>query len=215
MANIDIQRKGPTIWPWLIGLLAVVVVVWIWAAAADDTDDTDQPIAVAPPPGAAPAGTTGTTPGTTGATPGTADAPGGAISDYLEFAGAPGLPAGTPEMGKDHEYTAEGIRKLGAALQDLVERRPGVESQQRLDRFRESAQKIQQDPTSAGHADRVREVFTTAADVVASVEAGAGDTLRQAATAIDGSTPLLEQREQVRTFFRQSAEAIQRLAMTS
>ncbi len=31
MAEIDVERRGPTIWPWIIGLVVLAVVIWLVA----------------------------------------------------------------------------------------------------------------------------------------------------------------------------------------
>ena len=198
MDEIHVERKSASIWPWLLALAAVIAVVLIWVAVRDDAQPEQDAAAVAEAPGAPRAATTG---------PG-----GGAVGEYLAFAG---VEAGSdpPEMGRDHEYTAEGIRRLGAALNELVDRNGNAESRSRFERFREAASRIQQDPTSAQHANLVREAFTRAADVIGSLEnTTSAGRLQSIAESISPDQPLLEQREKVQTFFRESAEAIRTAA---
>lgn len=40
MADIDVQRKGPSIWPWIIGLLVLALIIWAVAEMVD-TDDAE------------------------------------------------------------------------------------------------------------------------------------------------------------------------------
>lgn len=199
MADIDIERKGPPFWPWLVGLLAVLVVVWIWAAGDRGDEYPTETIAERTPSPGTPAGTMGTT---------------GAIDEYVQFAGdtGTGATAETPGMGREHEYTAEGIRKLRAALEALVEQKPNADARGRLDGFRQAAERIQQDPTSMQHASQVRDAFTSAAEVIASVEGASADQVKATAASISADQPLLDQRDKVHSFFRQSAEAIQQAA---
>ena len=39
MADINVERKGPSIWPWIIGLLVLALLIW----AIAEMVDTDQP----------------------------------------------------------------------------------------------------------------------------------------------------------------------------
>lgn len=59
MADIDIERKGPSIWPWIIGLLILALLVWgLVEMMGDDEDEVDadeaavveEPLEPAPPP---------------------------------------------------------------------------------------------------------------------------------------------------------------------
>ena len=42
MAEIKIQRRGLTIWPWLAAALAVALLAWAFAAWRTDGDDTER-----------------------------------------------------------------------------------------------------------------------------------------------------------------------------
>ncbi len=203
LAEIDIKRKAPSIWPWIaaLALAAVIAVIWIWAAAGD-RDERPQEQAVVEP-AERPAGTNGVA------------APAGALGDYVDFARTPEGGDQRGDMGPGHEYTAERIRKLAAALESQVERTPGAEARASFDRFREVADRIQRDPASGMHATLVREAFVRAAEVIDSFEnAPQTDDLRATAGSIDPDQPLLDQREKVHNFFRQSAEALQATART-
>jgi hypothetical protein len=212
MADIDIQRTRPVIWPWILGLVALVAIVWIWAAgretpgdemAADRTGEQQERVAPAQParaPGAA-VGTAGTEPG--------------AVEEYVEFARGADETDARP-MGPEHEYTAEGIRKLAAALESVIERAPDTnDARARFDRFREIADRIQQDPTSGRHAAMVRDAFTRAVDVLETVVPAASiNQLRSTAESISPDEPLLEQRDAVHSFFDESARVMQSAGRT-
>lgn len=40
MADIDVRRRGPSIWPWIVGLVVLALVVWLLA----ETLGHDEPI---------------------------------------------------------------------------------------------------------------------------------------------------------------------------
>jgi hypothetical protein len=42
MADINVERKGPSIWPWIIGLLVLALLIW---AVAEIVDRDDQQVA--------------------------------------------------------------------------------------------------------------------------------------------------------------------------
>lgn len=46
MADINVERKGPSIWPWVIGLLVLALLIW----AIAEMVDTDEPAQVAEQP---------------------------------------------------------------------------------------------------------------------------------------------------------------------
>ena len=195
MADIDIERKRPAVWPWLIALIAAVAVVWLWVAAADN-EPTEATTAETRPSDDTPIGAAGvpTTP----------------VREYLQFSGVATGGEVPPPMGRDHAYTAEGIRKLDAALASLVEQKRDSDARAPLDGFQDVAERIQKDPTSTEHAGQVRDAFTRAVEVLASLDAAASTgQLRSIVESIDADRPLLEQRDQVQSFFREAGRVIQ------
>lgn len=93
MADINVERRGPRVWPWIIGILLLILLIWIIAevmnsngtVTTESVEVVPAPVGpgepVHPPPGAVPgpdaaaAPDAGTTPGATPA-PGTETAPG-------------------------------------------------------------------------------------------------------------------------------------------
>lgn len=195
MAEIRIEKKGSPMWPWVLGVALLLVVGWIaMDALRDDAPVMEQA-------GLQQEGTVGTAGGAVPA----------AVQDYAAFANE----SAQPSVGREHEYTAEGIRRLSAALGAFIDQRADdTEIRNRFDRFRQSAERLQQDPQSTEHAGTVRDVFTSAVDVLESGRIDAGDVsrLRQTATSISADQPLLEQTDAVKQFFSQSAEALRRAA---
>ena len=197
MADIRTEQKPPEqkprpIWPWVAGVIAVLVVAWIWGAQ-NDVASTGIDTAGNQPP-SEPAGTTAAT---------------GPAREYQQFSGVIAGGKEVPEMSVDHDYTAEGIRKLAAALESLVDAKADAGTRAELERFRRDADRLQEDPKSMEHARIVRNVFTSAAEVIASIDIGpAPRDLRSLAESIDPDRPLLGQRDNVRSFLRESAEAI-------
>ena len=215
MAEIDIQKKkGTPASTWILGLVGLLVLVGvIWTFMGTDDDRTDTMFGQ----------DTVTAVGDTVARV-DRDRPDGAVAEYLKFARQP-VEVGA-EMGREHQFTQTGLRHLVAAL-DQVVRADTIGQQpleQRLDRVRERADQITQDPESSEHARQVREAFTEAASMIEDVrdrrapnvpalDRNVGAT-REAAESIDAGSLLLEQRATVRRFFRESGEALDRLQGT-
>ena len=53
MADINIERKRPSIWPWVVGLLVLALLIWAIAAftvgSCRTVTETSQPPAMAAP----------------------------------------------------------------------------------------------------------------------------------------------------------------------
>jgi hypothetical protein len=215
MAEIDIQKKqrGP-VWPWVLGAVLLLAAVGLLLVFVGQ----DDPTVTEPRPTAAPVDLE--RPGVDPVRPAN-----GAVEAYLEFGREP--EEVDVDMGRHHEYTQEGLQRAVAALDeviraDTVGQRP---LEERLDRVRDRADRITRDPASPEHANQVREAFTEIADLMEDVRGRRVPdqppveervrATREAAEAIDPGTPLLEQREAVRRFFRESGQALDRLRGTT
>lgn len=89
---------------------------------------------------------------------------GAAVGQYMQFVDARASRA----AGVAHEYTADGLRQLAAALRELAtgESVGGVDVQPRIDEIRERADAMQQNPTATEHALQTREAFARAASLI-------------------------------------------------
>jgi hypothetical protein len=124
----------------------------------------------------------------------------------------------------DHQYTIDCTRRLTAALESVVRRDTvgGAALEPRLTEMRQRVDAIGADPMAADHANRVRDAFTSIATVMSSVQQtrpGAATALgqqvsgvQQAAQGISPTTPLLDQKSQVDTFFQRAGEALRSMA---
>ncbi len=57
MADINVERKGPSIWPWIIGLLVLALLIWAIAEMVDTdeeemarVEEVEEPVAAVPTP---------------------------------------------------------------------------------------------------------------------------------------------------------------------
>jgi hypothetical protein len=196
MAEIDIQKKKKPIWPWLLGILVLIAAIVL--LGRDQTND-DTREAVTP------------------TTESRREVP-EEISEYVSYVNQSD---GTAEMGPNHEYAAEGLRKLAAAIDALVNETDTDDSQisDKRNRIEEAANYIQQDPYAGTHADSIKAAFMLASEVIASVQSqnfpelsNEAQNLRNTAQDINPQTLTLEQRSGVQEFFEESASTLDAMA---
>lgn len=217
MADINVQRKsGTPWWAWLLGLLLLALLAWLlWGLL----DNDEEPEVVEPVPAAVPVVPVvpvDTAVGVTGAVP-------PVVETYLATCAAPAADA--PDMGREHQFTIGCFRDLRAAI-DTVMRAgqvTGVDVDQRLSAFQTAVQNLEQSqPTSTEHAGMIRNaaqaasalmqgMLTTGYGGQPEVTTAVGD-VEQAINGIQASTPVLEQRDSVRNFFREAGEALRLMA---
>lgn len=226
MADIDVERKQSNSWIWwLLGLIVLGLLIW-WLAAALGDDEPEVATTPLEAPAAVPMGPV--EPGVVNEpvvpSPAFVFAPEMAppVEEYLAWAAIPPNPE---TMGLDHEYTAEGVRRLTTALRTIVLAPPvsGMPVRQRWDQMYQNAEQLIQSPNSSlNHADIAHNTFTTSVEVMEAVqqsiptpnpdlEREIGEA-RDAAMNVDPANNLLDQREAVHTFFTQAADPLRIIA---
>lgn len=212
MADIDLQRKKRSWWPFIIGALALILVIWGIAELMED----DAPVAIDDPALVEPA-------------------PGPAAEMGVEEPAAPGAAAAIADfrtqcvettddqdMGLQHEWTVGCLESLATAM-DASIRADTVGSvilEERLTTLRQRAADVREaDPSATTHAATVTEAFDAAAELVATyqdergtADANYAEDLRQAADRLDSDQLLLEQRDAVHAFFREAGDALQTIS---
>ena len=118
--------------------------------------------------------------------------------------------------------TADGLRRLAAALSALLQFDPGTAASQRMQivaLFRR-AEDLQRDPTSAKHAEFARDAFTTAAVLSGWIQERDAPTaaeevkaLRSAAIDLDPNIPLLRQTSEVERYFDRAGAVVRALVI--
>ena len=130
------------------------------------------------------------------------------VEEFLAFAaGTPGQDV--PAIGLGHEYTAEGLLRLAAAIESLAGD-PKVSTRRQLSALRNHATRLRDDPSSVAHADIARAAFTSAATLLTDVTGSGADELRRAAGAIDPDRRLLDQMDHIRRGFDLAADHLRR-----
>lgn len=225
MADINIQKKdNKPVWPWVLGVLVVLgLAVWLYSDApetgagdrlatqtrieAERAEGTENNLA------GSDAGR-GMSPEEEAEAGAGSSAMVGPVADFVAFVKENDSRG---EMGLDHEYTSNGLRKLGDALNSLVDsHQANMDINQMRNKFNQKADQLQNDPQALKHANIISEAFTSAADVIGRLQqqyypelSNQASEVRQAAQAIDPQEQTLNQRTKVKSFFDKSSDALE------
>ena len=140
-----------------------------------------------------------------------------AVNQYLLFEA---LHDGTAHANRSHDYTADGLRRLAAALSALLqlELETGASQRMQVESIYRRADDLQRDSTSLEHAELAHGAFTTAEQVSrwlhernASAAAVQVNELRTAASDLDPTVPLLQQISKVERCFDRAGAALRSL----
>ena len=120
----------------------------------------------------------------------------------------------------DHTYTATGIRRLAAALTSIANAPEGAQVERELTMIRGHADSLERSTASSAHANQARSAFISLSGLMVAMQASRfpdaereATAVREAAQALSPTTPLLEQRSEVRSFFDRAADGVR--AMTA
>lgn len=210
MAEIEIQKKRGAPWPWIIGVLVLALALWGIVELVDEDAELDtvpEPAAMTVP---------------------AAGEAGEAVPEALttfERECVQATDAQQTDMGGGHSYTVSCLQHIARSLESIIQRDrlQATNVAQQLDGYRNTVQQLQaSDSASADHANLTRQAAMSAADLMeaargawrtSDVQLGtAVSETRQAAEALKTDAALLEQRDQVRAFFREAGEALRGMA---
>jgi len=203
MADIDVERKSPVTWVWwVLGLLLLAMLLfWLLAPTRVDrvavvdpaTEPMPVPTTVDPAPAAVPP----------------------ALQEFQQRC-APRQPG---EMGLEHEYTADCLRRLVGAIEGTVPQQQLGQAQPELQNAREAADRLARSPPDAmDHSQQARDGLSSAASALQTVQqqaytdmGGPVQELQQTAQQVDPNVPLLEQRDRIQAFFDQAGALLGRM----
>lgn len=214
MADIDIQEKKGSIWPWVIGLLALVLVVWVGMEmlGADDeefaatTPGLEQPADPTLQP-APPATTAGTAP-----------------AEVERFEQECATAQVGEQMARDHQFAQNCVRQMTTALDAVVQREAVNDTplSQQLEQYRTTASQLTEDASSTEHSRQLDQIFDNAAGLIERIEesregagealAGSAERVREAADSFSADGTVLDQQQEVAAFFREVSNALRALA---
>lgn len=208
MADIDIEKKKNSIWPWILGILALLAIIFIawWALDDDDDDDVDM---------ATVESVEGTESDMITTTTGAASIQ--SVDDYITW--TQNIEAG--DMGVEHTFTKNGLLNLATALKDVANDAPDVNKAQfdaKLTKMRAMADSITDEWKETTHANKIKRAFAASVDVMQELQQSSFpdlqsdvSNLQQEVSQMDPSVMTLEQKEEVKSFFRESADILQKM----
>lgn len=225
MAEIPIERKENRGWlPWILGLLVLLLLAYCFtrsrgARPADTTAGRPDATATTVAGGTGTAMAGGTTAGaasdTAAGTGGAAGAAanggraGAAVDAFAQFVAARDT---SRETETQHQYTAEGTRRLAAALDAIAGGNPNIAAY--ADSMRRSIDRLQQTSRQDMHADDAKAAFSAAVSAMTAIDrtrGGARDVapMRAIYNQLDSKRLLMPQLPTVDRFFRAANDALQ------
>lgn len=198
MAEIKIEKKSP-MWPWiLLALVVIGILVYLFAFSGDEDDNrrddrTEQ--------------TSEQSSDTRQVAPNNST-----VVAYVSF-----IKEDPDQMGLDHDFTNEALLKLTNATSAMAEE-IGYNIQKDLEQVRTHADKITRDPYETTHANSIRKSAEILANVLQNMQkkafsglSGEANEVKNAATSIDPNVLTLDQKEDVKNFFRESADLLEKM----
>ncbi len=203
MAEIKIEKKAP-IWPWIVGLLLLMLVgAAIYFALADDNEEViveeipmeeilpmEEESAVQTLPAE--------------------------VQSFITFASEENNYT-EGQMDIHHKYTGEALRKMGDAVLALAAMKgmsDNIDAPNLDTKLNAAADEIQENWKETDHADHIKKGFllvSTALNQLA--ENSTNVDLKQEAKDIDPNTLTLEQKADVKDFINKTAMVMQKIAM--
>ena len=207
MAEIKIEQKKAPIWPWLLGLLLLMLVgVGVYFAVKGDSPETTEEVVAneIPENEILPEETAETN-----------NLP-AAVNDFILFANEEKQYA-DGEMEIHHQYTSGAIRKMGSALVVLADKK-GMADQMNVQdlstKLNAAADNIQENWKETDHADYIRNAFLQVSGALNQLADGStNESLKQAAKDIDPNKLTLDQKADVKKFIAETASVMKQLAM--
>lgn len=192
MPDAGPARKRRAAWFWGIAwAMALVSVVYMWSVFNSEQDVMPAAAAISKAPDLR------------------------RVDAYRAFVDSPGV---TPD--RSHEYTARGIEHLAEAIRSVADTDAAADDSiaRQLATFQQKADALRANPTAEDHADIVKDVFRSAAGMIARLQRARRIDVRELETRIaaleelargvDSGEPLLQQQARVRKFFESSADAL-------
>lgn len=207
MVEIRIESRA-RLWPWmLLGVVLLVLIAW-WLHTRRErevvTETRDGTVIDTVPATAA----------------GTVEGMPTRVNDFLHFVAESQVHVGSALT---HQFTADGVRHLAAALGAMSEADSvgGVALRPQLDAMRERAEALERDERPTDHADYARDAFERAASLMEALRfrqypnvADQVREVRQAAEMVRPDRGLVEQSRGIRRFFDRAAVALRDMANT-
>lgn len=221
MAEIRVEKKSTSIWPWLLGLLFLVIAGFLLFNAFDDDNDVigeaeNTEIEVENPTAIAVEDNREAEVINTGIVTenGVISKSTAAFAAFIESPDA--------EMNLDHDYTRKALRMMSASLTSMADRYD-LDNVQLQNAKKVMASKIDildNNPMSDKHADHIQEAFMSATKVMEQIQQkhlpGMAKEVRMVcdeAKAFKANELTLHQKDAVKSFFSDAANTLQKMAV--
>jgi hypothetical protein len=201
MAEIEIKKKTP-IWPWIVGILAVLAILYFMFLYGDDdvdADDVTNDVEMV---------TDDVSNSDYETSNPFSEMAVSAISGYQMFI------AKEPEMGLEHQYTHTALNKLIDAT-EAVANTLSVDITAELETARENSDFVTKDTYDVDHADKINNagnIIVQALDKIQNEKFPDLDEssteLQNSVTNIQPATQTLEQKAAVKNFFEKAGDLL-------
>ena len=140
---------------------------------------------------------------------------GGAVGDFASYVSARDT---AQETEGNHQYTAGGVRRLAAALEQVAGGNPSI--QVYADSMRRSVDRLQRGSDTDVHADDAKAAFSAAVSAMAAIDRARGTTrdvapMRAIYGELDPKRPLVPQLPTVQRFFEAARDGLQAMGGTA
>ncbi|HSP11392.1 MAG TPA: hypothetical protein VLO29_02610 [Salegentibacter sp.] len=210
MAEIGIEKKKP-IWPWVVVGLLILAVILYFVLADDDNDDdlreeenTEQVV----------------TPMESEEDTETAtweeDNLSGdeSVSKYLAHI------EDNERMGMDHEYSSEALIYLINALENRADD-AAIDTEVEIQELKDNVRDIKEDPQSLTHANTINDVGAKIVNLMDRMQQEKFPDIsldvqevRTALQNIEPSTPTLDQKDAVNSFYKEAGDVLEKMKMS-
>lgn len=204
MAEIKIEKKSTPIWPWiLLGVALLALLIYLFSSR-DEGNERDEMTEVTTEDSSYASSTREVTGGNS------------AVLAFVSF-----IRDDPDQMGLNHEFTNEALSKLTTATNALAEK-VGYDIQQDMALVRTLTQKITTDPFETTHANSIREAAGILAQSLQNIQqkafsglASDADEVKKAAAGIKANVLTLDQKKEVKSFFGESADLLEKMNTNS
>ena len=194
MAEIKVEKKSP-MWPWILLVIIVLGIIAFFVFRDNGEVDLveDTPIPAEEEPDREPINNQ-------------------TVASYVNF-----VQEQDPEMGLDHNYTNEALKRLTDATEAMADE-VDVDIERDLSIARENARAITEDPFETTHANKIRMATDKLSDALQTIQqeefpdlSNEATQVRNASANIDPEQLTLDQRDEVKSFFDQAASLLERM----
>ncbi len=193
MAEIKIEKKN-VIWPWIIAGILILAVILYFLFFRNDVDDNATMVQ------------------DTTEVMNTNENSSSAVTEFITF-----VESDTASMGIDHVYTHSALIKLADATQAIADK-TSYKEVGNIDKAREYADKITNDPTVTTHGDNIKQATGLLSTTLQNIQQASfpqlnmeAENLKSESQAITTDELTLNQKKNVKSFFDSASVLLKRM----